>query len=388
MEIQEAVIVDAIRTPFGKRDKSLREVHPMDLLGGLLQEIVKRNKLDPEQVDDVIGGCVMQVGEQGGNVARMAWLSAGLPESVPGTSIDRQCGSSLQAAHFAAQGIMAGVYDLVIACGVESMTRVPMGASMQNGPGLPITESLSKRYNFAERGFFNQGLGAEMIAKEYGFNREVLDRFSLESHRRAATAWEQGAFNHEVVPVQTPDGLFSKDEGFRADTTYEKIASLKPAFSADGVISAGNSSQITDGASAALLTSRKMAAKLGLRPRARVVSMALAGVDPVTMLKGPIPATRKAMAKAGLDVGDIDLFEVNEAFAPVVMAWQKDIGAPFEKTNVNGGAIAIGHPLGATGTRLIATLLNALEQRKARYGLIAICEGGGMANATVIERLG
>jgi acetyl-CoA acetyltransferase family protein len=283
---------------------------------------------------------------------------------------------------------MAGVYDLAIACGVESMTRVPMGASMQNGPGMPITESLSKRYNFAERGFFNQGLGAEMIAREYGLNREALDRFSLESHRRAAAAWEQGAFNNEVVPVKTPEGLVSKDEGFRADSSYEKIASLKPAFSAEGVITAGNSSQITDGASAALIASRKTAEKLGLKPRARVVSMALAGVDPVTMLKGPIPATRKVMARAGLDVGDIDLFEVNEAFAPVVMAWQKDIGAPADKTNVNGGAIAIGHPLGATGTRIIATLLNALEQRNGRYGLIAICEGGGMANATIIERLG
>jgi acetyl-CoA acetyltransferase family protein len=388
MEMQEAVIVDAIRTPLGKRDKGLRDVHPMDLLAGLFQELVKRNNLDPERIDDVIGGCVMQVGEQGGNIARLAWLSAGLPESVPGTSVDRQCGSSLQAAHFAAQGVMAGVYDLAIACGVESMTRVPMGASMQNGPGMPITESLSKRYNFAERGFFNQGLGAEMIAREYGLNREALDRFSLESHRRAAAAWEQGAFNNEVVPVKTPEGLVSKDEGFRADSSYEKIASLKPAFSAEGVITAGNSSQITDGASAALIASRKTAEKLGLKPRARMVSMALAGVDPVTMLKGPIPATRKAMAKAGLDVGDIDLFEVNEAFAPVVMAWQKDIGAPADKTNVNGGAIAIGHPLGATGTRIIATLLNALEQRNGRYGLIAICEGGGMANATIIERLG
>ncbi|MBX6377188.1 MAG: thiolase family protein [Clostridia bacterium] len=389
--MREAVILEAIRTPVGKNGGRLRNTHPVDLLGTLLSGLVQRTGIDPARVDDVIVGCVDQVGEQAANIARNAWLSAGLPESVPATTIDRQCGSSLQAIHFAAQGVMAGVYDLVIAGGVESMTRVPILCTVRCGPGTPLTAGLSERYNL-KSGWFDQALGAELIAKRWGFGREELDRFGFESHMRAAAARADGRFRREILPVWvTDDGgersLFEEDEGIRPNTTLERMAQLPPAFPGLELITAGNASQISDGASAVLIAAPETARALGLRPRARFVSFAVVGVDPVTMLTGPIPATQKALQRAGLTVDDIDLFEVNEAFAPVVLAWQKDIGAPMDRVNVNGGAIALGHPLGATGGRLMATLLHELERREGRYGLIAICEGGGMANATIIERL-
>lgn len=391
----DAVIVDAVRTPLGRRKGSLAWTHPVDLLGGLLRKLVERNHLDAAAVDDVIVGCVDQVGEQGANVARNAWLSAGLPESVPGVSLDRQCGSSLQALHFAAQGIMSGAYDIAVAAGVESMTRVPMFSTIAVH-GTPMTQGLTERYQMHRwnREFFDQALGAELIARQWGLSREDLDRFGLRSHQLASAAQQQGFFKQEIIPVSvrtSPDSedwrLFSEDEGIRADTTLARMSALPPAFSDLELITAGNASQITDGASATLVMRKEMAQQLGLKPRARFVSFAVVGVDPVLMLTGPIPATRKVLDRAGLRVSDIDLFEVNEAFASVVLAWQKEIGANWDKVNINGGAIALGHPLGATGTRITATLLNALERRGGRYGLIAICEGGGMANATIIERI-
>lgn len=386
----EAVIVDAVRTPVGKRKGALSGVHPVDLLGDLLKRVVDGNHLNPADVDDVIVGCVDQVGEQGANIGRNAWLNAGLPESVPATTIDRQCGSSLQALHFAAQGVMAGAYKIVIAGGVESMTRVPMMSTL-NGTGTPLAEGLRRRYHL-EEGWFNQAVGAEMIAKEWGFSRRQLDEFSYRSHQRAATAQQNGWFDKEIIPVTYQNAnhgtvVFAKDEGIRPDTTVEKMAELKPAFPDLELVTAGNASQISDGASAALVMEAETAKALGLKPRARFVAFSVVGVDPVTMLKGPIPATRKVLQNAGMSIEDVDLFEVNEAFAPVVMAWQHEFGADWDKVNVNGGAVALGHPLGATGTRITATLLNALEQRNLRYGLMAICEGGGMANATIIERL-
>jgi acetyl-CoA acyltransferase len=386
----EAVIVDAIRTPIGRRKGALKDMHPVDLLGSLLNCLVARNNLDASTVDDVVIGCVDQVGEQAANVARNAWLSAGLPESVPGTTIDRQCGSSLQAMHFAAQGVMAGAYDIVIAGGVESMTRVPLLSTLTGNTGTPLTVDIKRRYGIRDV-WFNQAVGAEMIAKQSGFSREHLDAFSLQSHRRAHESVLDGRFQNEIVPVQLtgPNGekvLFDADEGIRADTSLDKMSNLPPAFPHLDMTTAGNSSQISDGASAILITSRQAAERLGLRPRAKFVSFAVVGVNPVTMLSGPIPATRKVLARAGLRVEDMDLFEVNEAFASVVLAWQKEIGAPWNKVNVNGGAVALGHPLGATGTRIAATLLHELERRQQRYGLITICEGGGMANATIIER--
>lgn len=386
----EAVIIDVIRTPIGRRKGMFKDTHPVDLLGFLLKNLVERNGLDPALVDDVIVGCVDQVGEQAANIGRNAWLSAGLPESVPATTIDRQCGSSLQALHFAAQGVMAGAYDLVIAGGVESMTRVPMLSTLQ-GNGTPMTEDLKRRYNL-EGIWFNQAVGAEMIAEKWGISREELDRFGLRSHQLAAVARAEGRFEAEIVPVpirhqDSSTVVVDADEGIRPDASLQAMQSLSPAFSGLERITAGNASQISDGASAVLIASREMAEKLGLRPRARFVSFAVVGVDPVTMLTGPIPATQKVLQKAGLNVRDIDLFEVNEAFASVVLAWQKELGVEADRVNVNGGAIALGHPLGATGTRIAATLLNALELRGQRYGLIAICEGGGMANATILERL-
>ncbi|MCL8208035.1 MAG: thiolase family protein [Actinomycetia bacterium] len=388
--MRDAVIVDVVRSPVGRRRGALSGVHPVDLLGYVLAELVKRNHLDPERVDDVIVGCVDQNGEQSVNVARNAWLAAGLPESVPATTVDRQCGSSLQAVHFAAQGVLAGAYDIVIAAGVESMTRVPMGSNLANGPGTPMTAKLQARYPQVQ-GWFSQAVGAELIAKRWGFTREDLDRFSYESHMRASRARESGRLAREILPVPVDrDGVpawVEHDEGIRPDTTLEKMAALEPAFPGLELITAGNSSQISDGASACLIMERHVAERLGLRPRARFAGFAVVGVDPVTMLTGPIPVTRKVLERAGLELGDIDLFEVNEAFAPVVLAWQKEYGVPFDRLNVNGGAIALGHPLGATGTRLVDTLVNELEVRQARYGLIAICEGGGMANGTIIERV-
>ena len=385
----EAVIVDAIRTPLGRRDGMLRTWHPVDLLAHTLSGLVKRNKLKPELIDDVIAGCVMQVGEQSLNVARNAALAAGFPESVPGTTVDRQCGSSQQAIHFAAQGVIAGSYEVAIACGVESMTRVPMGASAANGPGRPFGPAMMRRYNNAQ---FNQGISAEMMAERWKLDRASLDRYSLESHRRSARASDQGWFCREILPtpVQKEDGTsvnVTRDEGIRTDTTLEKMATLKTVFKADGVVTAANSSQITDGAAAVLIMERSTAQRLGYTPLARFVAFALAGEDPVLMLSAPIPATRRVLERAGLKLEEIDRIEINEAFASVVLAWQKETQADLSRVNVNGGAIALGHPLGASGARLMTTLVHELERTGVRYGLQTMCEGGGMANATIIERI-
>jgi acetyl-CoA acyltransferase len=343
-------------------------------------------------------GCVSQVGAQSINIGRNAALAAGFPETVPATTIDRQCGSSQQAAAFAAQGVMAGVHDIVIAAGVEVMSLVPMGASFGQGVGFPFGPRVDARYKDAG-GLIPQGLSAELIAEQWNLSREELDAFSAESQQRAARARDEGRFDHEIHPVQVrrrdkdsgeiipTDGMLRTDEGIRDTTTAESLAGLKPAFTPDGVITAGNSSQITDGASAALIMSEAAASKLGLTPRARFHSFSLAGVDPRIMLTGPIPATPKILEKSGLSLDDIDLIEINEAFAPVVLAWQRELGADMSKVNVNGGAIALGHPLGASGTRLLGTLLCELERTGGRYGLQTMCEGGGLANATIIERL-
>ncbi|HVA34568.1 MAG TPA: thiolase family protein [Candidatus Baltobacteraceae bacterium] len=378
--MSEAVIVDAVRTPVGRRGGALREWHPVDLLAETLTALVRRTGIDSHAVDDVIAGCVSQVGEQSLNVGRNAALAAGFPESVPGTTIDRQCGSSQQAIAFAAQGIAAGAYDAVIACGVEVMSRVPLGASFLNGPGERFGPRMEARY----RGhLIEQGNSAELVARRWNLTREQLDAYSLESHRRAARATADGRFAGSMVSV----GDFCRDEGIRSDTSMEKLAALKPAFRADGCITAGNSSQISDGAAAVLLCSRDFARRLGLRVRARVVASAVVGDDPVLMLTAPIPATAKVLDRAGLRLQDIDLVELNEAFASVVLAWQRETGADLERINVNGGAIAMGHPLGSTGARLATILVDELERRNGRYGLQLMCEGGGMANATVIERV-
>jgi acetyl-CoA acyltransferase len=389
-----AVIVDAVRTPGGKRNGKLKNWHPVDLASEALMAIVSRNNLDPSLIDDVIMGCVSQIGEQAFNVGRSAVLAAGWPESVPATTIDRQCGSSQQAMHFAAQGVMSGAYDIVVAAGVEVMSRVPMGSSIGTDMGFPFGPRVAARYE-PVGGLKNQGIGAEMIADQWGISREDLDAFSAESHRRAAQATAEGRFEREIIPVfvrdengQPTDELMTADEGIRSDSTVETLANLKPAFKEGGKVTAGNSSQITDGASAVLIMSEEKARELGYTPRARFHSFALAGVDPVTMLTGPIPATKKILEKSGLTMKDIDLVEINEAFAAVVLAWQKELDADLSKVNVNGGAVALGHPLGASGAKLCATLLNELERTGGRYGLITMCEGGGLANATIIERLG
>lgn len=390
--MQTAVIVDAVRTPTGKRNGKLKDWHATDLAAHTLEALVARNGLDPTLIDDVIMGCVSQTGEQGVNIGRNAALAAGFPEEVPGMTIDRQCGSSQQAAHFAAQGVMAGVYDITIAAGVESMTRVPMLVTAQQGPGVPFGPKMLERYHHA---LVPQGVSAEMVAEKWGIGREELDVLSLESHQRAARATEEGRFEGQIVPVPvTVDGadeLMTVDEGIRWETSLEKLTSLKPAFKTDGVITAGNSSQISDGAAAVLIMSEQKAQDLGMRPRARFVSFALAGVDPVMMLTGPIPATHKVLERAGLTIDDIDLFEINEAFSSVVAAWKREMpgdgAALAARTNVNGGAIALGHPLGCSGAKLLTTLVHELERSGGRYGLQAMCEGGGMANALIIERI-
>jgi acetyl-CoA acyltransferase len=332
---------------------------------------------------------VIQTSEQALNIARSSVLAAGWPESVPGTTVDRQCGSSQQAMHFGAQGVMSGAYDIVVAAGVESMTRVPMGTSVAGFPSPWAPEQLDR---YAATGLPHQGLGAEMIADEYGLSRRDLDEFAAQSQRRAAVATAEGRFENEIIAVPVSDGdaieLRVRDEGIREGTTAETLATLKPAFKEDGKVTAGNSSQICDGASAVLIMSAEKAAELGLRARARFHTFAVTGADPVTMLKGPIPATQKVLAKAGLTMDDIDLVEINEAFASVVLAWQKETGADMSKVNPNGGAIALGHPLGSSGTKIMATLLNELERTGGRFGLQVMCEGGGMANATIIERIG
>jgi acetyl-CoA acyltransferase len=388
-----AVIVDAVRTPGGKRNGKLKNWHAVDLASEALRALVSRNNLDPSIVDDVIMGCVSQVGEQAFNVGRSAVLAAGWPESVPATTIDRQCGSSQQALHFAAQGVMSGAYDVVVAAGVEVMTRVAMGSSIGQNAGWPFGPRVSERYA-PVGGLQNQGIGAEMIADQWGISREDLDEFSVESHRRAARATAEGRFDREIVPVYVRDDdglatdeLMTSDEGIRPDSSIEVLANLKAAFKENGKVTAGNSSQITDGASAVLIMSEEKARELGYKARAKFHSFALAGVDPVTMLTGPIPATTKVLERAGLSMDDIDLVEINEAFASVVLAWQKEHKVDLAKVNVNGGAIALGHPLGASGAKLCATLLNELERTGGRYGLLTMCEGGGLANATIIERL-
>jgi len=388
-EMREAVIVEALRTPVGRRNGRLKEWHPVDLLAHTLAALVDRAGIAPDLVDDVIAGCVSQVGEQGLNVGRNAALAAGFPESVPGTTVDRQCGSSQQAVHFAAQGVMSGAYDAVIACGVENMSRVHLGSTVDHGPGQPFGPRMVRRY---EDGLVPQGISAELIAQKWGLSRGNLDALSLQSHRRAAAATLEGRFEGQIVPVpvRNEDGgttMMDRDEGIRPDTSMEKLAALKPAFKPDGMVTAGNSSQISDGAAALLIMERGLAARLGLRPRARFVSFSLAGDDPIFMLTAPIPATRKALDRAGLTLDDIDLVEINEAFASVVLAWQRETGADMSRVNVNGGAIALGHPLGASGARLMTALLHELERTGGRYGLQTMCEGGGMANGTIIERI-
>ncbi len=395
-----AVIVDAVRTAGGKRNGKLSGWHPVDLSAETLKALVERNDLDPALIDDVIMGCVMQVGAQSLNIGRNAVLAAGFPESVPATTIDRQCGSSQQSAHFAAQGVIAGAYDVVIAAGVEVMSLVPMGASaMVKDIGFPFGETMGLRYAGAG-GLVPQGISAELIADKWNISRDELDAFGALSQQRALTATEEGRFDNEIVGVQAKprdketgeliasDEILTRDEGIRPGTTVETLANLKPAFKPDGKVTAGNSSQISDGASAVLIMSEEKAAALGLTPRARFHTFALAGVDPITMLTGPIPATHKALERSGLSMDDIDLVEINEAFASVVLAWEKELHPDMDKVNVNGGAIALGHPLGCSGAKLMATLLNELERTGGRYGLQTMCEGGGLANATIIERLG
>jgi acetyl-CoA acyltransferase len=398
--VREAVIVDAVRTPLGKGKETgqLHNWHPVDLAAETLRALVERTGVDPGRIEDVIMGCVMQTGEQGVNIARNAALVAGYPEEVPGTTVDRQCGSSQQAAHFAAQGVIAGAYDIVVAAGVEAMSRVPMGATLQSGFGMPMGATMLSMYAeknlYGKGGIVPQGISAEIIAEKWGLSREELDEFSAQSHQRAARATEEGRFENEIIPIEIrgADGegtgeMMTRDEGIRPDSSPESLANLKPAFDPNGVITAGNSSQITDGASAALIMERETAESLGLRPRARFHTFALAGVDPVIMLSAPIPATTAVLDKAGLKMDEIDVVEINEAFAPVVLAWAKEHNPDMDRVNPNGGAIAIGHPLGASGTRLLATLVNELERTGGRYGLQTMCEGGGMANATIIERL-
>lgn len=395
-----AVIVDAIRTPGGKRNGSLGGWHAADLAGTVLSALVERNDLDPALVDDVIMGCVSQVGDQSVNVGRSAVLAAGWPDSVPATTIDRQCGSSQQAAHFGAQGVMAGAYDIVVAGGVEVMTRTPMGSTGVGGEafGPLVHERYADRESFGHHGLVNQGISAELIAERWGLSRDDLDAFALASQTRAAAARDSGRFDRELLPVErrlwdaetkevTETGeMLTADEGIRA-STMESLGGLRPAFMSEGKVTAGNSSQITDGASAMLIMSEERAEQLGLTPRARFHTFALAGADPIEMLTAPIPATRKALDRSGLSVDDIDVVEINEAFASVVLAWQKEFGFDMERVNRNGGAIALGHPLGSSGSKLMATLLCELEATGGRYGLQTMCEGAGLANATIIERI-
>jgi acetyl-CoA acyltransferase len=393
-----AVIVDAVRTAGGKRNGKLSGWHPTDLAAEVLKALATRNDLDPGLVEDVIMGCVMQVGHQGLNIGRNAVLGAGWPETVPATTVDRQCGSSQQSLHFAAQGVMAGAYDVVVAAGVEVMSTTPMGASITPG-SIPFGPSVMERYK-DRGGLVPQGISAELIADKWNLSREDLDAFGAQSQQRAAKARDEGRFDREIVPVKAKlwdreksavvelDEMLTADEGIREGTTVETLANLKPAFKPDGKVTAGNSSQITDGASAALIMSEERCSQLGLTPRARVHSFALAGADPILMLTAPIPATAKALERGGLKMSDIDLTEINEAFASVVLAWEKEHGPDMSRVNVNGGAIALGHPLGCSGTKLMATLVNELERTGGRWGLQTMCEGGGMANATIIERLG
>lgn len=387
--MRDAVIVEAVRTPVGKGkpNGSLAHVHPVELLAHTLRTLVERTGIDPALIDDVIGGTVDQVGEQAMNTTRYAVLSAGFPDSVPATTVDRQCGSSQQAVHFAAQGVMSGAYDIVVACGVESMSRVPMWSNVPAGKD-PFGPGVARRY---PEGLVPQGISAELIAAKWGITRERMDAYAVGSHRKAADAWDSGLFDAEIAPLE---GV-NRDESVRPGSTPETLAGLKPAYydagfgerfpQIDWSVTAGNASPINDGASAVLVMAAETAARLGLRPLARLHSFAVTGSDPLLMLTGVIPATEKVLRRAGLDLGDIDLFEVNEAFAAVVLAWQQETGADLSKVNVNGGAIAIGHPLGASGTRLTTTLVHAMRARGARYALQTMCEAGGLANAMILE---
>ncbi len=378
-----AVIVEAVRTAVGKRNGKLSAIRPDDLLAHTLQQLVARAKIDPHEIEDVVVGCVDQVGEQGFNIARNAALIAGLPLDVCGVTLDRMCGSGQQAANFAAMGVMAGQYEVVIAGGVEHMTRVPMGSNGQ-GPGEgPISPKLAERYQIVP-----QGISAELIAEKWGLKREELDEFSAQSHEKPGRAIAEGRFEREIVPVALPDGsAFQTDEGVRIPVNREKMASLAPSFKSDGVVTAGNSSQISDVAAALLIMSGATAKALGLKPRARFVATELAGVDPTIMLTGPIPATQRVLKKAGVTLDQMDVIEINEAFASVVLAWERELHPDMARVNVNGGAIALGHPLGCTGAKLLTTLLHELERTGGRYGLQTMCIGFGQAVATIIERL-
>ena len=383
---RDAVIVEAIRTPvgIGKPVKgALSGIHPVDLSALVLQGLVARTGIDPAVVDDVVWGCVSQVGEQSFNVGRNAALGAGFPEDVVGTTVDRQCGSSQQAAHFAAAGVISGQYDVAIAGGVESMSRVPMFSNTEGGDG-PFGPMMKRRYDGR---LVNQGISAEMIAERWGLDRTAVDEIAVTSHARAAAATEQGLFADEILPMEGAEGLVATDQGIRPTTTLETLGALKTVFKEDGVVTAGNASQISDGAAAMLIMTSERAKQLGLKPIARFHTFAMAGVDPVIMLTGPIPATHKVLKRSGLSISDIGAFEINEAFASVLGAWYAETGADPALTNPNGGAIALGHPLGASGARLMATLVHHMKRNKIRYGLQTMCEGGGMANATILELL-
>jgi acetyl-CoA acyltransferase len=374
--MRDAVICEAVRTPVGKRNGSLAGWHPVDLSAFVLSSLASRSGVDPALVEDVIWGCVSQTGEQAANVGRNAALAAGWPEDVVGVTIDRQCGSSQQAVHFAAAGVIAGHYDVVVAGGVESMTRVPMLVTLTNGPGIPFGPKLMERYDLVP-----QGISAELIAARWNLTRTQVDELALSSHEKAAAAIDEGRFAAQTVPV----GDFAVDEGVRRGGSLESLGALKPAFKEDGIVTAANSSQISDGSAALLITTSERAAELGLRPLARFHTAALAGVDPVTMLTGPIPATAKALKRSGLRLDEIGAVEINEAFATVVLAWQAETGADMKAVNPNGGAIALGHPLGGSGARVMTTLVHHMVDNGIRYGLQTMCEGGGMANATILE---
>lgn len=382
--MREVVIIEGCRTAVGRRKGAFAPYRADELFAEVLKELTKRANIKKGIVDDVIAGCVTQVGEQAMNIARTSLLIAGFPTHVPGVTIDRQCGSSQQAVHFAAQAIASGDMDIVVAGGVESMTRAPMFANVgETKPSNKLT---------AQHQIVNQGISAELIAEKWGFTRQDLDEFSLRSHQLALAAIEQGKYRDEIVPIEVEDEtgnkrVFDTDEGPRTDTSLEVLNNLKPVFKEDGIVTAGNASQMSDGASAVLLMSREKAEELGLTPKARIVARTVVGSDPTLMLTGPIAATEKVLEKANLTIADMDLYEVNEAFASVPLAWQHDVGADMDKLNVNGGAIALGHPLGATGTKLLVSLLNELDRREGKYGLLAICEGMGMANATIVERM-
>jgi acetyl-CoA C-acetyltransferase len=392
--MSEVVIIDAVRTPIGRRNGGLGSVHPADLLAGVLAELVSRSGIDPAEVDQLVGGCVSQVGQQSFNLTRTAWLTAGLPLTVAATTIDTQCGSSQQATSFATALVASGVVDVAIACGVESMSRVPIGSnsSKKLGLGVPIPKSYFESYEFT-----SQFEGAERIADAWGISRQDCDEFGFQSQQRAATAWQEGRFDSQIVSVQAPDldedgtptgstTTRSTDEGLR-ETTLEKLASLKPIAREDGVHTAGSASQISDGAAAVLIMSAEKAASLGLAPRAKVLDSCMVGVDPVLMLTGPIEATRRLLGRTQMSISDFDLFEINEAFASVVLAWAKEVGADLDRTNPNGGAIALGHPLGATGAFLITKALNELERSDGTNALISMCCGGGLGTGTIIQRV-